>query len=307
MAITCTAGVIVVPGTVDGVDVDALRNKIYVHAHNAAGNVDDTTETISIAGDPDFVTATDSAGSNQATEKAVPTAGTIRVHNHAARGTMETDSITLAADIAPAGTTVTVAGSTGHITCRTIDGHAPNGFWNRHADHLHGAMIGNTATTTLPSIEIRGAGGASRTWFRVRPAGGGAAYWAQVKTPPGDHFHDSGTCQYRALGAGGPPSAAAGVATFGTTNITTGGNVNNVDLSAAKTSVDAHTHLGSTNTAAHRTGVGGADISELFDAATGASIEFDDGAGGWAKRDVQATPGSSHRHSCSGMTSAAPT
>ena len=185
-----------------------------------------------------------------------------------------------------------------------MDGYAPEDIWALYKDHDHD-MTGSTGSTSPSALSICGVSGTSWNYFRIASDGTGTgAVFERVATDTAGHTHSAdhaaATIKLNDLGAGAAPSAAGSVASFGTANITTDGNVNGVDVSAFKTEFDSATAGNHRHQGTGITGPAGADTSRLRGTSSGKTF-FSDGAGSWRQVDVEADPGASHTHNATGM------
>ncbi len=306
MAITCTAGVIALPGTVDGIDFAALRNKVVSHHadHVLHGtHVDNTTEDIN-GPSGNFRVATTGDGDNESDE-AVNGFPATRTHNHEI-GTLAPNATTQSAGVAPSGTAVTVTGTNGNIECRTIDGYAPEDQWARYEDHWHG-VSGRTEETTPSALSIRGVSGNNYQYFYTATNNAGAnAGWREVITTTAPHDHDEGNITLAPLNAGNAPTAAGSQAQFdgGNGNVITDGNINGVDVSAFDTHVrnfGGGAGTAGRHNASGTTGTGGSDTAELFSGGNTVYFYRPD-TGEWERAWVSASPGANHTHGVTAIT-----
>jgi hypothetical protein len=304
MSITSTDGVITLSGTVDGVDFAALRADVISHGHGVAGNVDDTTETISIDDAGDFEVAESSSPTDDDINiEAAEAYPSTRTHGHTV-GTLAEDGTNTSTALSPSGTETTLTGTNGNVTCRTIDGYAPEVVWDEYKDHDHD-LTGDTGETEPSALSIRGVSGPTWKYFRIASdSSGTGAVFEEVNTATAGHTHSadhpSATIKLKVLGAGSAPTASGGEVNWGPNDLDTDGNVNGVDISAFKTQFDTATAGNHRHQGAGITGPGGATLSTLRGISSGKTF-FSDGAGNWRQVQVEASPGSAHTHGGTGI------
>jgi hypothetical protein len=284
-----STGNIVLSGTVDGVDLAALKTDVEGHDHTVGGNVASATETLPICdtdGTPLSCHCAKAGGADARYEQGIGGTGS-RTHNHAASdgsGALTTSVTYASTGMSPKTDNEIIFDHTvGDITCDLIDGVAPEVLWDEYDDHYH-TLTGETAYTEMPGLQAYGNSGTDYAWFWVSDSSDGSSpYWTQLFTNSGQHRHTANTLQTAVEDAGsGAGSDDAGdpkiTVDHTTGNLALKGDVNGIGIAQFHAAYDAHQHTGG---AGGQTGTNTGNAGKAQLRAAGTTDVWVDTSAGW--------------------------
>ena len=246
-----SAGNVITIGTVDGVDISALRALILAHPHVLT--LDSHSEAQADLPVKDWVGPTIvnlNVGNTNAGGSAgyYACAGAPRAHTHA-QGTMAVASTTATTALsAKTDDFISVEHANGDLTCDLIDGYCPLVMYDRYDGHSHPSVTGVPADHAYIPIQIYRVGEPTYEWFNIATdSAGTGATWQRAYTHVGTSSHTISSASLAAYNA----PAGAGVDDGGglvfkiaaaTGNITLNGDVNDIGIAQFYADYLAHTH-----------------------------------------------------------------
>jgi len=241
-----SAGDVITIGTVDGVDIAALRALLLAHGHILGLDTHSESEAAlpmrdSVGNTRSWRVADDNTGTNA--EFALCTGGP-RSHSHG-QGTLAVTGTTAATILTPkVDDYIEVLHANGDLTCDLIDGFCPFVMYDRYDGHGH-TVAGVPANHTFPGMIPHKIGDAGRNWFYCFV--GGAWGWYQMVTNTGVNPHTIAAPTLANYAA--PPGAGVDDAgdpkfkiTAATGNITLKGDVNDIGIAQFYADYIAHVH-----------------------------------------------------------------